>query len=224
MISHENRAVAEEKETGRIEAFSDGTRAVAITLLALDLKVPPASNDAGAWAFLHGLARQWPSYVALVTSFITVLIMWVNHHDVFRVIRKTSTRLLFANGLLLLLMTAVPFSTVLFSEYFDKPGARAAAGVYGGTSILTAVAYGVLWLSILGDRSLLRRDASEKVISGITRSYRRADLSGGFAGSICKCISYAGNLHEVLDFLVADGVRRVTAIRRMLWMGIARAG
>ena len=183
--------------------------------------MPPTTRERGA--LLHSLARQWPSYVALVTSFITVLIMWANPHGVFRVIQKTSTRLLFANGFLRLLMTTVPFSTALFSECFDKPGALAAAGVYGGTSILTAVAYGV-WVSILGDRSLLRRDASEKVISGITRRYRCADLSGGYAGSICKCVSYAGNLHEVLDFLVADGVRRVTAIRRRLWMGITRAG
>ena len=172
MSIDEDRAQAEEKETGRLEAFSDGVFAVAITLLALDLRVPPSATNPGGWPLLHSLARQWPSYVAFVTSFITVLIMWVNHHGVFRLIRKTNTQLLFANGLLLLLTTAVPFSTALVSEYFNRPGARAAAGVYGGIFILIALAYVAVWSLILGDRSLLRRDASEKVIAGITRNYR----------------------------------------------------
>lgn len=172
MPSHESRAQAEEKETGRLEAFSDGVFAVAITLLALDLKVPPSASNRGAWPLLHSLARQWPSYVAFITSFISVLIMWVNHHGVFQLIRKTNTRLMFANGFLLLLVTAVPFSTALFSEYFNKPGGRAAAGVYGSTFILAALAYWAVWSSILVDRSLLRHDASEKVIADITKSYR----------------------------------------------------
>lgn len=162
----------EEKETGRIEAFSDGVFAVAITLLALDLKVPPSSSNQGARLLLHSLLRQWPSYMAFITSFVTVLIMWVNHHGVFRLIRKTSTRLLFANGLLLLLTTAVPFSTALFSEYFNKPGARAAAGVYGGTFILIALAFAAVWSSILGNRDLLRRGESQKVLGLVTSRYR----------------------------------------------------
>ena len=102
----------------------------------------------------------------------TVLIMWVNHHGVFRLIRKTSTRLLFANGLLLLLTTAVPFSIAFFSEYFNKPGARTAAGVYGGIFILIALAFAAVWSSILGNRDLLRRDRSQKVLATVSTRYR----------------------------------------------------
>jgi uncharacterized membrane protein len=162
----------EEKETGRCEAFSDGVFAVAITLLVLDLKIPPVEQNQRPGALLHSLAVQWPSYVAFVTSFLSVLIMWVNHHGIFRLIRKTSSRLLFANGLLLLVITVTPFSTALFSAYFNAPEARSAAVVYGGTFIVAALAYWLVWSTLLRDRSLLSRHASEKVIERITGSYR----------------------------------------------------
>jgi uncharacterized membrane protein len=162
----------EEKETGRCEAFSDGVFAVAITLLVLDLKIPPVEQNQQPWALLHSLAVQWPSYVAFVTSFLSILIMWVNHHGIFRLTRKTSSRLLFSNGLLLLVITATPFSTALFSAYFNTPAARAAAAVYGGTFIVAALAYWLVWSTLLRDRSLLNRHASEKVIERISKSYR----------------------------------------------------
>src|ERR1700761_4490542 len=84
----------EEKETGRCEAFSDGVFAVAITLLVLDLKIPPVAENQRPGSLLHSLAVQWPSYAAFVTSFLSILIMWVNHHGIFRLIRKPNTRLL----------------------------------------------------------------------------------------------------------------------------------
>jgi uncharacterized membrane protein len=115
------RAQAQEKETGRLEAFSDGVFAVAITLLALDLRVPNLGGHASAWSLAVALAQQWPSYIAFVTSFFTVLILWVSHHSIFRLVQKTNARLLFANGLLLLLTTIVPFSTSLVTEYLRFP-------------------------------------------------------------------------------------------------------
>jgi uncharacterized membrane protein len=87
-------------ETARIEAFSDGVFAVAITLLVLDIKVPPVSPASSPLAIL--LAHQWPSDLAFLTSFATILIMWVNHHRLFTHIGRADDRLLFFNGLLLL--------------------------------------------------------------------------------------------------------------------------
>jgi len=98
----------EEKETGRLEAFSDGVFAIAITLLVLELKVPDltiAGTSTGALA--KALLQQWPSYVGLVTSFFTVLIMWVHHHGIMRNVSRTDAWLHFANGLLLLGITFV---------------------------------------------------------------------------------------------------------------------
>ena len=79
----------EEKETGRLEAFSDGVFAIAMTLLALDLKVPHLGDRASASELALALAQQWPSYLAFTTSFGTVLVMWVHHHG----IDRKSTRL-----------------------------------------------------------------------------------------------------------------------------------
>jgi uncharacterized membrane protein len=106
------------KETGRIEAFSDGVFAVAITLLVFDLKVPQISTggtnpviDLG-----NALFKQWPSYLAFVTSFATILIMWVSHHSIFKMVYKSDSPFLFANGLLLMLVTVVRFQHLWYQN------------------------------------------------------------------------------------------------------------
>lgn len=167
---HDNRDDA--KETGRLEAFSDGVYAVVITLLALDLKVPHVHSGTDAWALAQALAGQWPSYLAFVTSFFTVLIMWVNHHTVFKLVHKSNVHLLFTNGVLLMLTTAVPFTTALVTEYLRLPGAKIACAVYGGTFVLIAAAYNVLWYCVSHDRRLLKQDAPEHIVNRITRNYR----------------------------------------------------
>ncbi len=165
-------APGEEKETGRIEAFSDGVFAIAITLLVLELKVPHLPEGAPAGALAAALVRQWPSYVALVTSFFTILIMWANHHAIFSLVRKVDAPFLYANGLLLLVVTVVPFPTALLAEYFEKPGASVAAAAYGGTFVVAGVAYNLLWRTAIAGRRLLRAGASEERIQAMTRSYR----------------------------------------------------
>jgi Endosomal/lysosomal potassium channel TMEM175 len=98
----------EEKETGRLEAFSDGVFAIAVTLLVLELKVPDLAATGGSPdALAKALLQQWPSYVALVTSFFTVLIMWVHHQAILRNVCRTDGWLHFANGCLLLEVTFV---------------------------------------------------------------------------------------------------------------------
>ncbi len=83
---------ADGSETGRVEAFSDGVFAIAITLLVLDLKVP--RDLPPGTTLLHALLAQWPSYVAFVTSFATIGIMWINHHTLFTLIKRTDHTLL----------------------------------------------------------------------------------------------------------------------------------
>ena len=91
---------------GRVEAFSDGVFAIAITLLILEIRVPHVAH--GLWA---GLLALWPSYVAFLLSFVVILIEWVNHHELLRNVQGVSYPFLFANGLLLLTVTFVPFPT-----------------------------------------------------------------------------------------------------------------
>src|SRR5215813_3568997 len=101
--------MAVSSETSRIEAFSDGVFAIAITLLVLDLKVPP--DPSGIHRLAELLLSEWPAYLAFLTSFATILIMWINHHRIFTLVGRSDDRLLFYNGLLLLGVTVVPFPT-----------------------------------------------------------------------------------------------------------------
>jgi uncharacterized membrane protein len=169
--THTQAARAEEKETGRVEAFSDGVFAVAITLLALDLVVPHLANGGSSHELLRALAHQWPSYLAFVTSFFSVLIMWANHHTTFKLIRRVSAHLIFANGLLLLAATTVPFGTSLMAEYMGKPGARAAAVVYGGIFVIASAAYNLVWYCAAHNRRLLQESVPQRTAERLTRSY-----------------------------------------------------
>jgi len=134
---------AKERGTGRIEAFSDGVFAVAITLLVLDIHVPQLETPSVA-ALAEALGHDWPSTLAFVTSFATILIMWVNHHRMFALMPRATSRLLFANGFLLLLVTAVPFPTALLSRYLTTPAAPLAAAVYAGLFVVIDLAFGLL--------------------------------------------------------------------------------
>ena len=129
-------------ETGRIEAFSDGVFAVAITLLIFDVHVP--NGPAGSLG--TSLLRQWPSYVSFLISFAFIGIMWVNHHRLFNHIRRADNLLLFFNLLLLLGVTTVPFPTALLANRYFVPGDRVvAAAVFNGTYFVIAIFFNILW-------------------------------------------------------------------------------
>jgi uncharacterized membrane protein len=135
-----------EKETYRLEAFSDGVFAIVITLLALDLKVPHV-DAISSRNLARALLEEWPSYLAFVATFISVLIMWINHHGIFRTVHKTSTQLFFSNGFLLLLIITTPFITALVGTYLRTPAACIATAVYTGTFIVISVAFNWLWVA-----------------------------------------------------------------------------
>ena len=108
-------------ETARVEAFSDGVFAVAITLLILEIKVPGYEGDLGAKLLL-----QWPSYLAFVISFAFIGVMWINHHRLFTHIRKSDDMLLMLNLALMFSVCIVPFTTALLAAHIGHPGARTA--------------------------------------------------------------------------------------------------
>jgi uncharacterized membrane protein len=161
-----------EKETGRLEAFSDGVFAIAITLLALELKVPHFGTGGDMTAqLIAGLDGQWPGYFAFVTSFFTVLIMWVHHHAIFRLVHRVDATLLFTNGFFLMLVTLVPFPTAVVAEYLRTPAARAACVFYAGFFVLISIGFWVLlWASFR--KSVLDADANPATISRLRKSYR----------------------------------------------------
>jgi len=146
--------------------------AVAITLLALDLQVPRLGEAASARALAGALALQWPSYIAFATSFFTVLIMWVNHHGFFKLVRKTSPRLLFTNGFLLMMTTAVPFSTSLVTQYLRYPGAKTACAVYGGTFVLISLGFSLLLRAIALDPGICKSEVDKETLDCVRSSWR----------------------------------------------------
>ncbi len=163
------------RETGRLEAFSDGVFAIAITLLVLDIKVPRgvvAPNT--LW---QALADQWPTYLAFLASFATILIMWINHRRLFTHIARCDDRLLFFNGLLLLGIVLVPFPTALVAEYLGHPGQRTAATIYNGTFVVIAICFNALWRTAASGERLLHPDHDRAAAAHITDSYKWGPLS-----------------------------------------------
>jgi uncharacterized membrane protein len=166
-------ASSEEKETARLEAFSDGVFAFAITLLVLELKVPhfeqAGAEPSSTW-LAGALLKQWPGYLAYATSFLTILIMWVHHHSVFRLVRRTDLVLLFANGFLLLLVSTVAFPTAIVAEYLTTPAASAAALLYAGQQVLLSLAfYGLLRAAFRP--ATLSPEAPAETVRRFKRSY-----------------------------------------------------
>jgi uncharacterized membrane protein len=133
--------------TGRLEAFSDGVIAVAITLLVLNIDLP----DLGAHESLaHGLAGNWPVYAAYVTSFLTIGIIWINHHVMIGRLCEADRTILFLNLLLLMSIALLPFATKLIAAYLrHTSGQHLAAAIYSGTFLVMAIFFTSLNAHIL---------------------------------------------------------------------------
>jgi uncharacterized membrane protein len=158
-----------EHPTARVEALSDGVFAIAVTLLILELKVPHGSED--NHALYAELRHLWPSYVAFFSSFITIAILWINHHRLFALIRAADHNLICLNALLLLGVTFVPFPTAVLAEYLGHPAEGAAAAFYSGTFVFIAIFYQLIWRYIYWNQRLIRHGANPHVLQTIDRQY-----------------------------------------------------
>ena len=177
MRNEEIAPVEEGKDTGRLEAFSDGVFAIAVTLLVLELRAPLPGTLHEGESLLHALLHEWPSYLAFVTSFVTVLIVWINHHNLFKMIRRTDHNLLLLNGFLLLVVTFIPFPTNVLAEYIQQPDARTAAIFYSGTFLVMAIAFNLLWRYTSHDGRLLARDADMQLVRVINKQFQIGPLT-----------------------------------------------
>jgi uncharacterized membrane protein len=153
--------------TTRLETFCDGVIAIAATLLILDVRA--TGHHLGSQ-----LTHIWPSYAAYAISFLTIGIIWVNHHTVMSVIGSVDRRFLFVNVLFLMTVAFAPFPTRLVAEYVREGGsdARDAALAYGFTFTAMAISFGLMWFYAIGGGRLLRADADPKLVAGISRSFR----------------------------------------------------
>jgi uncharacterized membrane protein len=151
-----------------LEAFSDGVFAIAVTLLVLEIRLP-----AGDGPLTDRLGHAWPSYVAFGLSFITIGIMWANHHAIFDLIERTSHGLVVANLLLLLCVSFLPFPTSVLGEHLRHVDAdqRVAAVFYSGAFTVTACFYNLLWQTAAWGNRLIR-PGYESAAAAVTRAYR----------------------------------------------------
>jgi uncharacterized membrane protein len=157
----------------RLEAFSDGVIAVAITLLALNLPVP---SPTAPGSLAHHLGQQWPHFAAYVVSFVTIGIIWVNHHAMLRRIVGVDHAILTLNLVLLLTIGVLPFSTALMAEYLKAShGQNLAAVIYAGSFLLMSIAFFSMQQHLLRAKQHLLADY-------LTPDLRRAVLVRNAAG------------------------------------------
>jgi uncharacterized membrane protein len=156
----------------RLEAFSDGVFAIAITLLVLEIRVPPAQDLDISAHLLSALGALWPSYLGYLVSFATIGIMWANHHNLIRLVAIVSHGLILSNLLLLLIVGFVPFPTALLAATLGTPTGQIGVLVYAGTFIAIALAFNILWDQVRRGRGVLRPDVDRRTVDSITRSYR----------------------------------------------------
>lgn len=153
--------------TDRLQALTDGVFAIALTLLVLDLPQPPEDTPDLAGELLHA----WPSYAAYTISFVTVAIVWVNHHRLMDGVALADRTLLELNLLLLLFVSLVPWPTGLLAEHLRTPDqASAAAVTYGLVMTAMSAAFTLVWTWLAHHPRLLHPAAGERVRTSVRRS------------------------------------------------------
>lgn len=157
----------------RLEAFSDGVFAIAITLLILEIKVPPLESVHSVDDVWNALAKLWPSVFAFTLSFMIIFISWVGHHNLFNLLDKTSPQFQFANGFFLLTVVVIPFPTAFMAEYLDTPFAQPAIVVYCLNSVLHNIGWVLLNRYALKPNPLAKNAA---VIVHLKRSSKGAQF------------------------------------------------
>jgi len=179
-------------DTRRVEAFSDGVFAIAITLLVLIFAETETDHRSLADALLH----QWPAYVAYVVSFLTIGIMWINHHTVMAQIGRIDRTFLLITVVNLMFVAFAPYPTRVVAEFIRTDDRRAAALFYGISFTCTALSWAALWYyAALGNR-LIAADANPRTVNGITRSFLPGTILYGGA----TLVAFASAIASIVLF------------------------
>jgi len=160
-----------EKETGRIEAFSDGVFSIAVTLLVLELHIPEVKEGTNPLRLLEDLKLQWPGYLAFIISFFSIFVIWVNHHKIFKQIYKRNTGLMFANGLILFLVSLVSYPSALLARFYMTDARQLSVTIYTGLFVVINLAFNLLWAQASRDKTLLRPGISDAAIRQLRNNY-----------------------------------------------------
>ena len=156
----------ESSGTGRLEAFSDGVFAIAATLLVLEFAVK-SGGDLGSQ-----LLHLWPAYLAYGTSFLTIGIIWMNHHFCVETMGRVDRTLMFLNLLLLMTVSFLPFPTRLVADSIrENRGERPAVLAYAATFLLMAIVYNVWWRYASTGRRLIAEGVPDRAVRAISRAF-----------------------------------------------------
>jgi uncharacterized membrane protein len=167
MEESKERRGPEDVGRGRVEALSDGVFAIVVTLLVLEIKVPHVAEHESVAALARALMALAPKFVSWVISFLTVCVIWMNHHRLFRLMGRVDHGLFWWNANLLLWTSFIPFPTALMGDY---PGNPLAASFYGLVMLLMALGFVLLRRRMLAVPGLLHEQADRRAFLRGTRS------------------------------------------------------
>jgi uncharacterized membrane protein len=195
--------------TSRVEAFSDGVMAIAITLLVLDLRVPTDAETAAAGGLVGALLTKWPNYVAYLAGFFTIGIIWLNHHSLVDSIRRFDWRLQWLNLLLLLGVATLPFTTALMAAYVERGGAdaTAATAIYGALALVMALPWTLIWMHLRDHPDLLEPE----VTADDARAAIRRNVYGPFIYGAAALLAF---LSPIASLLMYIGIAAYFAVQR----------
>lgn len=158
-----------QKETLRIETFSDGVFCIAVTLLSIEIGVEIHGGLSNA-GLRDNLLAKWPICLAFLISFINVLLAWMGHHGLFKLLRKTDNSIMITNGLLLMLVALVPFPTKTLGLYLNSEALKTATLFYTGYFVLISLAFRLLWFAAARNKNLLVIGITDKQIKQTSRN------------------------------------------------------
>jgi len=165
--------MAKESNNSRLETFCDGVFAIAITILILEIKIPRISSVSTVDEFWHEIILEWPAWFGFALSFIIILVAWVNHHDMFKLINKSSPRFTYANGLLLFSVASVPFTTGVMSEFMMTDLAQPAITIYCFGVLFHCFAWFVFLWTTMHPVILIKDEATADFVNATIITYNR---------------------------------------------------
>ncbi len=181
---------------GRLHALIDGIFAIALTLLVLDLPKPAHSAR-----LVHDLLKAWPSYVAYLVSFITIGILWIEHHGMMSAVRGINRRFLERTLIFLLFISIIPWPTALAADYADQavPEARAVAVLYAATMLMMGLTFAWGWSYLAAHPELVAEPGRPALAAGARRA-----LLGGLVYLIAIAVAFLSpKVSFAIDAIVA---------------------
>ncbi|SRR5258706_1456674 len=179
MASNLSAGIQEQKETLRIETFSDGVFCIAVTLLSIEIGVEIKGGETNK-DLLHGLWEKWPICLAYVISFVNVLLAWIGHHGLFKMLKRSDNAIMITNGLLLMLVALVPFPTKTLGMFLQSGALKTAVIFYTGYFVLISLAFRLLWHAAASKK--------ETLITGITDQQIKQTTKNENIGLICNTV------------------------------------